>query len=149
MIERPRTTVFAAMDFGGRHPGLFRRNQPCLVTGAYPDGDRHAPEVAEGWIHGKARPLPDRSRGATGGHRLTCDGKSGSGRTGKTAQSTLPAEHQTRPTRQSASGPLCGRLHHYREFTCTPGTRGQTACGTVSAHARAGTFSDENPSHLY
>src|SRR5215467_12437016 len=106
MLHRPRTPHLTPWILGGDIPDLFRRDQPSLVTGAYSDGNRHAPEVAEGWIHGKARPLSDRSWGTPGGHRLTGDCESGAGWSGKATPSPVPTAHETRQTRQSAPDPL-------------------------------------------
>jgi RNA-directed DNA polymerase len=52
------TEAFPPVDFGGRPPGLFRRDQPYVVIRPYPDGASNTLQVAAGWVRGPAGSLP-------------------------------------------------------------------------------------------
>src|SRR5262249_40119772 len=116
------------------------------------NGSIHVGKVAQSRLHGEIRLARFGGWHTTRRHHLPSAGQYDARRVGKTPSGEVPAQRarqQQGKKKQSASGAICGRLHHHGQLTKVARNRSQTPRDRISPRARLGTLTREDQDNAH
>src|SRR5258708_12817562 len=114
MLPHSFEEILTAMGVRGRYQRLFRCDFPYMALNPYSNGKSHAPEMAESWVHGKTRSLPNGSRNSAGRDMLTRISQYGPGWIRSSTTREIPGQSKSLLQMQTISHTLRPHLYNHR-----------------------------------